>query len=92
MILWFANRPTWMRRWNAGLCPCCENPRYLGRRRCLACLRKDAARSRQRYPQIKARGVCLKCGKKPRKGMLMCGRCAEAWNAPRRKGKGRATV
>ena len=73
------------RRTALSICTICCAPTATGRLRCVACLADSRARHRRDRAHWRAAGLCVSCGRTPRRGVKVCGVCAE------RKKKLRAT-
>ena len=67
------------------VCTICCAPTATGRLRCPACLADSRARHTRDRAHWRAAGRCVSCGRPPRRGVKVCGVCAE------RKKKLRAT-
>ena len=56
------------------VCTLCEAPAATGRLRCVACLADSRARNRRDRARWRAAGLCVACGRAPKRGQL-CGVC-----------------
>ena len=73
------------RRTALSICTICCAPTATGRLRCVACLADSRARHVKTRARWRAAGLCVSCGRTPRRGVKVCGVCTE------RKNKLRAT-
>ena len=63
------------RRTALALCTLCEAPAAIGRTRCPACLADSRARHRRNRARWLAAGLCVSCGRTPRRGVKLCAVC-----------------
>ena len=57
------------------VCTLCEAPAATGRLRCVACLADSRARHRRDRAHWRAAGLCVGCGRTPRRGVKLCAVC-----------------
>ena len=57
------------------VCTLCEAPAATGRTRCVACLADSRARHRRDRARWRSTGLCVACGRTPRRGSRLCTVC-----------------
>ena len=70
------------------VCTLCEAPAATGRLRCQACLADSRGRHRRDRARWRAAGLCVGCGRTPRRGVKLCAVCLARGKKLRTKNEG----
>ena len=88
-----SSKENWKYYQDRGRCPKCggANIPKAGNLICEACNARTRARSKKRYDERKAAGLCVKCGGVPVEGRVLCADCAAKQRTYDKKGRAKKT-